>query len=390
MKNNFNGYFGEYGGSFVPDSLLTALDEIDYQYQRQLKNPDFVNELKSYLKDFVGRPTALYFAKNISKLCNAKVYLKREDLAHTGAHKINNTIGQVLLTKYLNKKCVVAETGAGQHGVATATAAASLGIKAIIFMGEKDYERQALNVSRMTLLGAEVKKVSVGSKTLKEATTEAMRYWIENVQNCHYCIGSVLGPHPFPSIVRGFQSIIGQETKEQILTYENRLPDQLIACVGGGSNAMGFFHSFLEDKSVELIAVEAAGKGLNTDQHAASLTKGKKGILHGSLNKILQSKEGQIKLAHSISAGLDYPGVGPELCFLADSKRLLFDSITDDEALNACKRFSELEGIIPALETAHACAYLFKSNIKDKLVILNVSGRGDKDLKTIGENLCQL
>ncbi|MEK9657156.1 MAG: tryptophan synthase subunit beta [bacterium] len=383
MTDKNKGYFGPYGGAFVPDTLVSALNDIEAAYNKKKKEPKFQQELKKYLSDFVGRPTPLYKAKNLSEKYQASVYLKREDLAHTGAHKINNTVGQVLLAKELGKKYIIAETGAGQHGVATATAAANLGVKAIIFMGAVDYKRQALNVQRMQLLGADVRKVEFGSETLKEATTEAMRYWIEHVETSHYCMGSVLGPHPFPTIVRDFQRIIGDETIEQIRAYEGRLPDKIIACVGGGSNAMGIFYPFIPHKEIDLIAVEAAGEGLDSNAHAASLSKGIKGILHGSLNKILQSKTGQIQIAHSISAGLDYPGVGPELCQLYDTKRIKVAAITDKEAVAACKELSQLEGIIPALETAHAFAYLFKTELKNNLIVINLSGRGDKDLRSI-------
>ena len=386
MSKIKKGYFGVYGGSFVPDTLVTALDEIESAFELCQKDPEFKKKFLGYCHDFIGRETPLYFAKNLSQRYEAQIYLKREDLAHTGAHKINNTIGQCLLAKYLGKKTIIAETGAGQHGVATATAAAALGLEAVIYMGAVDYQRQKLNVQRMTLLGANVVKVTAGSKTLKEATTEAMRQWIEQVETAHYCIGSVLGPHPFPTMVRTFQSIIGQEARQQMLEKYNQLPNQVIACVGGGSNAMGIFHAFLLDKNCELIAVEAAGKGLSVS-HAASLLKGRQGVLHGSLNKILQSETGQIALAHSISAGLDYPGVGPELCYYHDLNRIKAYSVTDHEALEGCRILAQNEGIIPALETAHAIAYLEKSDIKGKCLLINISGRGDKDLETIGEHL---
>ena len=386
MTKYKKGYFGVYGGSFVPDTLVSALDDIEAAFLVCQKNKEFQETFLGYCKEFIGRETPLYYAQNLSRKYQADIYLKREDLAHTGAHKINNTIGQCLMAKHLGKKDIIAETGAGQHGVATATAAAALGLNAIIYMGAVDYERQKLNVQRMSLLGANVVKVTAGSQTLKEATTEAMRQWIESVESSHYCIGSVLGPHPFPTIVRTFQSIIGQEARRQILRKCNRLPDQVIACVGGGSNAMGIFHAFLSDKECKLIAVEAAGKGLSS-AHAASLIKGRQGVLHGSLNKILQSENGQISLAHSISAGLDYPGVGPELCYYHDLKRIEAYSVTDKEALQGCNLLSRFEGIIPALETAHAIAYLDKVDIKGKCLLINISGRGDKDLQTIGEHL---
>ncbi len=381
-------HFGSYGGAFVPDTLFPALEELIAVYDRYKNNADFKAELAYYLKDYVGRPTPLFFAQNLSKAVGAKVYLKREDLNHTGAHKINNTIGQGLLAKKMGKKRIIAETGAGQHGVATATVCALLGLDCVVYMGAEDMKRQALNVSRMRLMGAQVVPVESGSRTLKDATTEAIRDWLTHVETTHYIIGSVVGPHPYPSLVRDFQSIIGIESKKQIKKVEGRLPDAVIACVGGGSNSMGMFHTFVKDKSVALIAVEAAGYGLETGQHSASLSKGEPGILHGSLSYLLQDKQGQVQLAHSISAGLDYPGVGPELSFLKDSKRLTVTSATDTEALDACKWVSTCEGIIPALETSHAFAALRKLSFKKQdIVIVNVSGRGDKDMETIARHV---
>ncbi|MFC1617572.1 tryptophan synthase subunit beta, partial [Candidatus Margulisiibacteriota bacterium] len=349
-----NGHFGEYGGRYVPDTLFTALEELEKEYRQLIKDPKFKKEFKYYLENYAGRPSPLYFAQNISQELGFNVYLKREDLNHTGAHKINNTIGQVLLAKKMGKKRIIAETGAGQHGVATATVCALMNIKCVVYMGEEDIRRQRLNVYRMKLLGTEVVPVTHGSKTLKDASTEAIRDWLGSVENTYFLIGSVVGPHPYPMIVRDFQEIIGKETKAQFKKIKNCLPDIIVACVGGGSNAMGMFYQFLEDKKVKLVAVEAAGTGIKTGLHASSLGYGTPGVLHGSREYLLQSKTGQIKLAHSISAGLDYPGVGPELSYLKDIGRISVEAATDKEAMQACKWLAQKEGIIPALESAHA------------------------------------
>lgn len=378
------GYYGEYGGRYVPETLIPALEELDEAYEKYSKDPEFINEFQGLLKDYCGRPSPLYYAENLTKHLNgAKIYLKREDLNHTGAHKINNALGQVLLAKRMNKKRIIAETGAGQHGVATATAAARFGLKCIVYMGAEDVKRQALNVYKMQMLGAEVIPVYSGSQTLKEAINEAIRDWVSNVENTHYVIGSAVGPHPYPKIVRNFQRIIGDEAKKQIIEKEGRLPDYTIACVGGGSNAIGIFYPFIEDKEVELIGVEAAGKGLETKEHAATLTAGKVGVLHGSKSYVLQDEDGQIQLAYSISAGLDYPGVGPEHSYLHDIKRAKYESVTDDEAIEAFELLTKLEGIIPAFESSHAIAYTMKfapTLPKDKIILINLSGRGDKDV----------
>jgi tryptophan synthase beta chain len=380
-----DAFFGQYGGQFVPDTLFTALDELDLAYKSLIKKASFQKELNDLLNHYVGRPSPLYLAKNLSKACGFTVYLKREDLNHTGAHKINNCLGQILLAKHMNKKRIIAETGAGQHGVATATVCALMGMKCVVYMGEEDIARQSLNVYRMKLLGAEVVSVSAGSKTLKDATTEAIRDWMTSVEHTHYIIGSVLGPHPYPKMVRDFQSVIGKEVNIQLKEICGKKPSAIIACVGGGSNAMGIFSEFIADKKVRLIAVEAAGKGLNSGEHAASLLKGRPGILHGSLNYLLQDKNGQITLAHSISAGLDYPGVSPELSMLKDQERIEVESVTDIQAVEACKWLSRTEGIIPALESSHAIAILKKKNLfkSSDVVVLNVSGRGDKDMGTL-------
>ncbi|POZ92297.1 tryptophan synthase subunit beta [Petrotoga halophila] len=379
-----NAYFGQYGGRYVPETLIPALEELEEAHEKYSKDPDFIDEYQGLLKDYCGRPTPLYFAERFTEYLNGpKIYLKREDLNHTGAHKINNALGQVLLAKRMNKKRIIAETGAGQHGVATATAAARFGLECIVYMGAEDIKRQALNVYKMRMLGAKVIPVYSGSQTLKEAINEAIRDWVTNVENTHYVIGSVVGPHPYPKIVRDFQRVIGDESKNQILEKEGRLPDYIVACVGGGSNAMGMFYPFIEDKDVELIGVEAAGKGLETGQHAASLTAGKIGVLHGSKSYVLQDEDGQIQLAYSISAGLDYPGVGPEHSYLHDEKRAQYVSITDEEALQGFELLTKLEGIIPAFESSHAIAYAMKvapSLNKDKIMMINLSGRGDKDV----------
>jgi tryptophan synthase beta chain len=385
-----SGKFGKYGGKFVPETLITPLKELEETYLSLKDDANFNKELNQLHREYSGRPTPLTLAENLTRsFGKAKIYLKREDLCHTGAHKINNTIGQILLAKKLGKTRIIAETGAGQHGVATATVCAKFGLNCIVYMGEVDMERQSLNVFRMKLLGAEVRAVKSGSRTLKDATNEAIRDWVTNVSNTHYIIGSVVGPHPYPMLVRDFQSIIGTETKDQILKKYGRLPDYIVACVGGGSNAIGIFYPFVKSQ-VKLIGVEAAGLGLETLKHSATLTKGREGILHGMKTYLLQDEEGQVSEVHSISAGLDYPGVGPEHSFLKDESRVSYYSVTDNEALTAAKLLSELEGIIPALETAHAVAYLeylIPKTKKDEIVVLNLSGRGDKDLNTIRENL---
>jgi len=381
------GKFGKYGGKFVPETLITALVELEEAYTKLRNDESFIYELNDLQNTYNGRPTPLTFSQRLTDHYNgAKVYLKREDLCHTGAHKINNALGQILIAKYLGKKRIIAETGAGQHGVATATVCAKFGLECNVYMGEEDIERQKLNVFRMKMLGAKVIPVSSGSKTLKDATNEAIRDWIENVKNTHYIIGSVVGPHPYPMIVRDFQSIIGKEAKEQILKIENKLPNYVVACVGGGSNAIGIFHEFIQHKEVNLIGVEAAGYGVDTDLHCATLTLGKEGIFHGMKTYLLQNNDGQVAPVHSISAGLDYPGVGPEHSCLKDLERVQYVSATDDEALQSTLKVSELEGILPALETAHAFAYLEKlmpTTKENEIVIVNVSGRGDKDLNTI-------
>lgn len=386
------GYFGPFGGRFVPETLVPLILELEQFYQKISKDKTFWQEFKELLQEYAGRPTPLYFAKNLSQYLGGhlKVYLKREDLLHTGAHKLNNTIGQVLLAKKMGKSRIIAETGAGQHGVATATACALLGLKCVVYMGAKDVERQALNVFRMKLLGAEVIPVESGTKTLKDAINEALRDWVTNVVDTFYVIGSVVGPHPYPKMVRDFQSIIGKETKAQILKKERRLPDYIFACVGGGSNAMGIFYPFARDRKVKLIGVEAAGHGLESDYHSATLTKGEPGVLHGMLTYLLQDKVGQIKGAHSIAPGLDYPGVGPEHAYFKESGRATYVAVRDEEALEAFQILSETEGIIPALESAHAIAYLLKS-AKDlpsgSIVVVNLSGRGDKDVAQVKDYL---
>lgn len=386
--NKKKGYFGPYGGTFVPETLLSPLKELGKSFRVAMKDQDFRSELTYYLHHYVGRPTPLYLAGRLSRrLGGVKIYFKREDLAHTGAHKINNTIGQVLLARRMGKTRIVAETGAGQHGVATATAAALFNMECRIYMGDKDIQRQAMNVSRMKLLGAEVIPVKQGCQTLKDAVNEAIRDWVANVGNTYYVMGSVVGPSPYPLMVREFQSVIGREARRQITMAEGRLPDAIIACVGGGSNAVGIFYPFRRDP-VQLIGVEAAGLGLDTGKHSATLSKGSPGILHGSFSYLLQSTEGQISQAHSIAPGLDYPGVGPEHAFFKDSGRASYGSVTDDEALKAFGLLSETEGIIPALESAHAVAYVAKAapNMSsDKIIIVNLSGRGDKDISIVAE-----
>jgi len=382
------GKFGEFGGRFAPETLIPPLENLEKEYKNLYRDKKFQNELSQLLSDYAGRPTPLYFAKNLSEFLGFKVYLKREDLAHTGAHKINNTLGQVLLAKKTGKKRIIAETGAGQHGVATATACALLNIKCYVYMGKVDMERQKLNVYRMKLLGAEVIPVSSGSMTLKDAINEAMRDWITNFKTTHYVIGSVVGPHPYPLIVRNFQSVIGKETKKQIMKKEGKLPDYLVACVGGGSNSIGLFHPFYRNKEVKFIGVEAGGEGINTEKNAATLCKGKKGILHGGFTYILEDKYGQIHPTHSVSAGLDYPGVGPEHSFYKETGRAVYVYATDKDALNGFHKLSKLEGIIPALEPSHAIGYLIKNRKKFKktdVVIMCLSGRGDKDVVEVAK-----
>ena len=385
-----SGHFGKYGGRFVAETLIPLILEVEKAYKNIKKKKKFTSEFKKYLKDYVGRPSPLYFAENFSKkLKGPKIYFKRDELNHTGAHKINNTLGQILLAKNMGKKRIIAETGAGQHGVATATVCALFNLPCIIYMGEIDYERQMPNVFRMRLLGATVEKVKSGSKTLKDAMNEALRDWVTNVNDTFYIIGSVAGPHPYPEMVRDFQSVIGYEAKDQIKKAEGRLPDLLIACIGGGSNAMGLFYPFLNDTNVKMIGVEAAGEGLNK-KHAASIAKGQLGVLHGSKSYILQDKDGQITETHSISAGLDYPGIGPEHAWLKDNKRVEYVSVTDNEALDAFKLCSQIEGIIPALEPSHALAYLIKKAprmSKNNIIIINMCGRGDKDIFTVAKKL---
>ena len=378
-----NGKFGEFGGKYVPETLMKALEELEKTYLKIKSDENFWQEFNELLKDYVGRPTPLYYAKNFSKFIGCHIFLKREDLNHTGAHKINNALGQALLAKKMGKTRIIAETGAGQHGVATATACAQLGLECIVYMGKEDAKRQALNVFRMKLLGAKVIEVEGGSQTLKDAINEAIRDWVTNVNNTHYIIGSVVGPHPYPMIVRDFQSVIGKETKEQILEKIGRLPDIIVACVGGGSNAMGIMYPFIKDTSVKLVGVEAGGFGIQTGKHAASLCAGELGVLHGAKSYILQDENGNIVPTHSISAGLDYPGVGPEHAFLKEIKRVEYTFVTDGEALEAFKILSETEGILPALESSHAIAWVIKNKDKfpsDLVIVVNLSGRGDKDV----------
>ncbi len=376
------GHFGIFGGRYVPETLMPILEELKNDYEKVRFDKDFWAEVDYYYKKYVGRPSPLYFAKNLSKDLGAKIYLKREDLNHTGAHKINHTVAQAILAKRLGKKRVIAETGAGQHGVATATVAALFGLECEIFMGEKDVKRQALNVFRMKLLGAKVHAVKSGSRTLKDAMNDAIRHWVTNARDTFYIIGTVAGPHPYPMMIRDIQSIIGWEARRDILEVEGKLPDFVIACIGGGSNAIGIFNHFLEDKETQCIGIEAGGLGLD-NKHGASLAKGSPGVLHGQMSYLLQDEDGQILEAHSISAGLDYPGIGPEHAYLKELGVVKYDNITDQEALEAFVWLSQKEGIIPAFESAHAVAYLKKipqEELKDKLVIVNVSGRGDKDM----------
>jgi tryptophan synthase beta chain len=390
------GRFGKFGGKYVPETLMPALLEFEAEYYRHTKDPEFHRQLNELLRDYVGRPSPLYFAERLTEHyarpdgTGAQIYLKREDLNHTGAHKINNALAQVLLAKRMGKQRVIAETGAGQHGVATATVCARFGLDCVIFMGVEDMKRQELNVFRMQLLGAEVRPVAAGTGTLKDATSEAIRDWVTNVETTHYILGSVAGPHPYPMIVRDFHAIIGVETRAQALEKWGGLPDILLACIGGGSNAMGLFHEFVQEPTVRLIGVEAAGEGVDTDKHAATLTKGRPGVLHGAMSYLLQDNDGQVTEAHSISAGLDYPGVGPEHSYLKDLGRAEYDSVTDAQALVAFQLLSKLEGIIPALETSHAIAYL--ETLCPQLtgspkIVINCSGRGDKDVQTVAKVL---
>ena len=390
------GRFGRFGGKYVPETLMPALTELEAAYEQYRNDPDFQQELQHLLRDYVGRATPLYFAERLTTHyarpdgTGPQIYLKREDLNHTGAHKINNALAQVLLAKRMGKQRIIAETGAGQHGVATATVCARFGLNCVIYMGVHDMERQSLNVFRMRLMGAEVRPVAAGTGTLKDATSEAIRDWVTNVETTHYILGSVAGPHPYPMIVRDFQAVIGQETRAQCQEKWGGLPDILLACVGGGSNAMGLFHEFVDEPSVRLIGIEAAGEGVQTEKHAATLTQGRVGVLHGAMSYLLQDEDGQVVEAHSISAGLDYPGVGPEHSYLKDISRAEYYSVTDQQALEALKRLSQMEGIIPALETAHAIAYLetlcHELHGKERIVI-NCSGRGDKDVQTVAKLL---
>nr|WP_259547480.1 tryptophan synthase subunit beta [Heyndrickxia oleronia] len=384
---NEKGHFGMFGGRFVPETLMPAVLELETAYEEAIKDPQFLQQVDYYFKQYIGRETPLYYAENLSKqLGGPNIYLKREDLNHTGAHKINNAIGQALLTQRMGKKKVVAETGAGQHGVATATACALLGLECVVFMGAEDIQRQKLNVFRMELLGAEVRSVEQGSGTLKDAVNEALRYWVTHVEDTHYILGSVVGPHPFPKIVRDFQSVIGSETRRQIQEQTGKLPDAVVACIGGGSNSIGMFYPFVNDTDVKLYGVEAGGSGIATGKHAATLTDGKIGVLHGTMTYLLQDDHGQIQEAHSISAGLDYPGVGPEHSYLKESGRVHYTAITDVEALEAFELLTKTEGIIPALESSHAVAYatkLAKEMSADETLVICLSGRGDKDVETI-------
>lgn len=385
------GRYGKFGGQYVPETLMTALIELEQAYEAAKEDPSFQKELDYYLRDFVGRENPLYFAERLTELVGgAKIFLKREDLNHTGAHKINNSLGQALLAIRMGKKKIVAETGAGQHGVATATACALLGLECVVFMGKEDIRRQELNVFRMELLGTKVVSVDKGSGTLKDAVNEALRYWVSNVEDTHYILGSALGPHPFPQIVRDFQRVIGDETRKQIVEHEGRLPDAVVACIGGGSNAIGMFHPFVDDQDVKLYGVEAAGSGISTGKHAAAIAGKQEGVLHGAYMYVLQDEDGFIQEAHSISAGLDYPAVGPEHCHLADIKRVQYDSVTDQQALEAVQLLSRVEGIIPALESAHAVYYavqLAKEMKEDELLVICLSGRGDKDMQTVRDAL---
>ncbi|MBM3248740.1 MAG: tryptophan synthase subunit beta [Candidatus Omnitrophica bacterium] len=389
MLPNKRGYFGDFGGKFVPETLMAALNQLELEYKKAKKDKKFRVELNYYLREYAGRPTILYPARNLSQVIGrGKIYLKREDLLHTGAHKINNTLGQVLLAKRMKKSRIIAETGAGQHGVATATVAAMFGLKCEVYMGSEDIQRQRLNVIRMKLLGAKVVPVETGSKTLKDATTQAIRDWVTNVKDTHYIIGSVVGPHPYPAMVRDFQSVIGKEARQQILKLEGRLPDYLVACVGGGSNSIGIFYPFFNDKKVKFIGIEAAGTALKEGKHAATLVKGHTGILHGTKSDLLQDKFGQVDIAHSIAAGLDYPGVGPEHSYYKKIGRAQYFAVTDKQAMEGFKLLSQVEGIIPALEPSHAIYYLkiLKNRLKkNSIVILCLSGRGDKDVDIVSK-----
>lgn len=383
------GHYGEFGGKYVPETLIPALEELERMYLRLKDTAQFKNELMQLHKEFTGRPSPLMFVPQVSADLGLQIYLKREDLNHTGAHKINNTLGQILLARKMGKSRIIAETGAGQHGVATATVAAKFGLQCIVYMGEEDIRRQALNVFRMELLGAEVRTVTSGSKTLKDATNEAIRDWVANVEDTYYLIGSVVGPHPYPMIVRDFQKIIGEEAKEQFAEITGSLPDALIACVGGGSNAIGLFYPFLDD-AVQMFAVEASGYGIDTQKHAATMSRGSRGIFHGAASYLLQDDDGQVQLPHSISAGLDYPGIGPEHSYLRETDRVTYLEATDDEAIAAFQWLSEQEGIIPALESAHALAALQQQKLgipQKSSVIVNLSGRGDKDVTSVAEYL---
>ncbi len=388
------GHWGPYGGRFVPETLMAPLEELTAAYEAARADQDFQNELDRLLSDYAGRPTPLFFAERLTEQANgARIYLKREDLLHTGAHKINNTLGQILLARRMGKRRIIAETGAGQHGVATATVCALFGLECAVYMGSEDMRRQALNVFRMQLLGAEVREVNAGSRTLKDAINEALRDWVTNVSDTYYLLGSALGPHPYPLMVREFQSVIGRETRRQILEQENRLPDCLIACVGGGSNSIGLFHPFLGDEPVRMIGVEAGGRGDDLGDHAARFNSnggGRPGVLQGTMSYVLQDDRGQVATTHSISAGLDYPSIGPEHAFLHDSGRVAYTSVSDDEALEAFQMLSRLEGIIPALESAHAVAHALKvarEMKRDQVIIINLSGRGDKDIDTVRERI---
>ena len=387
---NKKAYYGEFGGQFVSESLMNTLQEVDDAFEAAMKDPEFLKQYHYYLKQYVGRETPLYFAERLSEKYETKIYLKREDLNHTGAHKINNVIGQILLAKRMGKTKVIAETGAGQHGVATATGAALFNMECTVYMGKEDIERQALNVMRMEMLGAKVVSVESGSNTLKDATNEAIRTWAKTAEDTFYVIGSVVGPYPYPKMVKEFQSVISREAKKQHFEVEGRLPDTVIACVGGGSNSIGMFADFIDEQNVELIGVEAAGKGIETGEHAAAMALGKPGILHGMKSYLLQDDNGNVQLAHSISAGLDYPGVGPEHAYLKDIGRVTYVGITDKEAMDALMELTQLEGIIPAIESAHAMAYVFKKAkemTKDQSIVVCLSGRGDKDVHTISNYL---
>ncbi|TCL55848.1 tryptophan synthase beta chain [Hydrogenispora ethanolica] len=391
MTENRPGYYGRFGGRYVPETLMAALDELDAAYRRYATDPEFTAELDDLFHHYSGRPTPLYFAERFSReLGKGRIYLKREDLNHTGAHKINNALGQILLAKRMGKKRIIAETGAGQHGVAAATVAAKFGLSCTVYMGEVDIARQSLNVFRMRLLGAEVVPVRSGSRTLKDATNEAMRDWVATVDDSYYLIGSVVGPHPYPMMVRNFQAVIGRETRAQLMQAADKLPDYVVACVGGGSNSMGIFHEFVAEPAVQLVGVEAAGEGLETEHHAATLSKGEPGVLHGALSYLLSDSDGQVLEAYSISAGLDYPGVGPEHSFLKDSGRVNYQAVTDGEALAAFDYLTKTEGIIPALESSHAVAMGMKlapTLTEGQIMVINLSGRGDKDIHTVAQSM---